>query len=300
MSLNVSELRHVLAPFHGAVREAVSLAPLSHLRIGGKAQFFVEPKTEEDVAVAVRAARELDQPLQVLGGGSNVLIADAGLPGLTLSLSALNRVMRDGTRITAGAGVTLPSLIRGTKDQGLAGFELLIGVPAVVGGAVAMNAGTRDTDTFERLVSVTVVDEQGQIRVLGKDQLAPSYRNGNLGEQIVVQATWELEEDDPQAIFTRMEASLKRRNATQPVTEKCLGCVFKNPEGDAAGRLIEAAGCKMLRHGHISVSGKHANYFINDGEGTATEFLELMREVQERVQADAGVELQPEVRIWGV
>ena len=300
MSLPASELRHALNGFQGALREEVLLAPMTHIRIGGPAAFFVEPKTEEAVCHVVRVAREFDLPLYLLGGGSNVLVPTEGLPGLTMSLAPLNRVMRDDNRVTAGGAVTLPALIRGTKDLGLAGLELLIGIPAVVGGAVAMNAGTHDTETFEHLVSITVVNETGDLEVLARDQLQPSYRDGGLGEKIVVQATFELESDSPQAIFKRMETSLKRRNATQPVTEKCVGCVFRNPEGDAAGRLIESAGCKTLRRGGVAVSGRHANYFINEGSGTSQDFLALVRDVQDQVRAKFDVDLIPEVRIWGV
>lgn len=296
-----SDLRHALLGFQGVIRESVPLAPLSHLRIGGNAELFVEPKTETDVCLIARAAKELDLPIHLLGGGSNIVIADSGVPGLTVSLHQLHRVMRDETRVTAGAGVTLPALIRGTKDLGLAGLELLIGIPAVVGGAVAMNAGTRDGESFDRLISVTVVDVEsgGELCVLARDQMRPVYRDGGLGSKIVVQATFELTRDDPREIYRRMEASLKRRNATQPVTEKCVGCVFVNPEGDAAGRLIEAAGCKTMRRGEIMVSGKHANYFVNAGGGTSRDFLALIEDVRERVNEKFGVVLVPEVKIWG-
>ena len=299
MSLNVSDLRHALAGFHGSIREAVPLAPMTHVRIGGSAAVFIEPKTESDVSRVVRAAREFDQPIHLLGGGSNIVVADAGLAGLTVSLAHLNRVMRDGGRVTAGAGVTLPSLIRGTKDLGLSGLEVLIGIPAVVGGAVAMNAGTHDGATFDRLVSLTLVDADGEIRVLGAGEMQPSYRDGGLGDQLVVQATFELEEDDTTTIFERMEASLKRRNATQPVTEKCVGCVFRNPPGESAGRLIEESGCKTMRRGKVVVSGKHANYFVNEGGGTSKDFLDLMAEVHDRVATEFSIELLPEVKIWG-
>ena len=293
-----SELRHALAGFHGAIREEVSLAQMTHLRIGGPAAFFVEPKTEDDVSRVVRVARELEQPFRVLGGGSNILVPDRGVPGITVVLSSMNRVVRDGSRVTAGAGVTLPSLIRGTKDLGLSGLELLIGIPAVVGGAVAMNAGTSETETFDNLVSVTVVDEFGEIRVFAVDELTPVYRDGGLAGRIVVHATFDLCADTPKAIFERLEASLRRRNATQPVTEKCVGCVFRNPPGEAAGSLIERAGCKTLRRGSIRVSGKHANYFINEGGGTSSDFLDLMRDVQDRVRDQFAIGLVPEVKIW--
>jgi UDP-N-acetylmuramate dehydrogenase len=283
----------------GAVRERVLLAPMMHLRIGGPVDWFLEPYGEEDTALAVRACRDLDVPLRVLGGGSNVVVADDGVRGAVLHLANFHRIVRDGNRITAGAGVTLPSLLRATKEVGLAGLEKLTGIPAQVGGAIAMNAGTRDGETFEHLVSLTLVDPDGRIAVHGRDEFRATYRDGGLRDAIVVQATWELEPDDPKAIFERFSTSLKKRNATQPVSQRSVGCVFRNPPGDAAGRMIEAAGCKMLRVGGVEVSGMHANYFVNDGSGTAAEFVALMGEVRERVRRQFAVELEPEVKFWG-
>jgi UDP-N-acetylmuramate dehydrogenase len=283
----------------GAVRERVVLAPLMHLRIGGPADWFLEPYAEEDVALAVRACRELDVPLRVLGGGSNVVVADGGVRGAVLHLGSLNRIVRDGNRITAGAGVTLPSLLRATKEVGLAGLEQLTGIPAMVGGAVAMNAGTRDGETFDHLVSLTLADGDGSIVVHGKDRFRASYRDGGLRDAIVLTATFELTPDDPKAIFERFSTSLKKRNATQPVSQRSVGCVFRNPAGDAAGRLIEAAGCKTLRAGGVEVSGMHANYFVNDGTGSAADFTALMDEVRARVKERFGVVLEPEVKFWG-
>lgn len=294
-----SDLRVALADMRGAVRERVLLGPLMHLRIGGPADWLLEPYAEEDVAMAVRACRELDVPLRVLGGGSNVVVADAGVRGAVLQLGNLNRIVRDGNRITAGAGVTLPSLLRATKEVGLAGLEKLTGIPAVVGGAVAMNAGTRDGETFEHLVSLTLVDPDGRLEIVGKDRFRATYRDGGLRDAIVLQATFELTPDDPKAIFERFSASLKKRNSTQPVSQRSVGCVFRNPAGDAAGRLIEVAGCKTLRIGGVEVSGMHANYFVNDGGGSAADFVALMGEVRARVRARFGVELEPEVKFWG-
>lgn len=283
----------------GAVRENVPLGPLMHLRIGGPAEWFLEPFAEEDVATAVRVCRDLDVPLRVLGGGSNVVVADTGVPGAVMHLGNLSRIVRDGERITAGAGVTLPSLLRATKDVGLAGLETLTGIPAVVGGAVAMNAGTRDGETFDHLVSITVVESDGTISVRGKDRMHPVYRDGRLGDAIVVQASFQLRPDDPKAIFDRFSASLKKRNATQPVSQRSVGCVFRNPPGRAAGQLIEEAGCKTLRRGEVEVSGLHANYFLNLGGGTAADFLALMDEVRQRVMQRHGIDLVPEAKFWG-
>lgn len=294
-----SDLGQALRPMRGAVRQHVSLAPFTHLRIGGPVDWLLEPFAEEDAALAVRVCRELDVPLRVLGGGSNVVVADAGLRGAVLYLGNLNRIVRDGERITAGAGVTLPSLLRATKEVGLAGLERLTGIPAQVGGAVAMNAGTRDGETFDVLTSLVLVEPDGSIAVRGREQCQPAYRNARLGDAVVLQATFQLQPDDPQAIFARFSASLKKRNATQPVSQRSVGCVFQNPAGDAAGRLIEAAGCKTLQIGAIEVSGMHANYFVNHGDGTAADFVALLAEVRRRVRDAAGIELEPEVKFWG-
>ncbi|HLU38273.1 MAG TPA: UDP-N-acetylmuramate dehydrogenase [Planctomycetota bacterium] len=298
MSSPSSDLRVVLAPFGGVVRENVDLAPFLHVRLGGPARWFVEPRTEADVARVVRACNELGWPLRVLGGGSNLLVADEGVDGVVLSLAAFQRTVRDGTLVTAGAGVSLPSLLRQTKDAGLAGLETLVGVPAQVGGAVAMNAGTREGETFAKLASLVVVTPSGETEVWDRARMRPRYRDGGLDGAIVLHATFALEPDDPAAIFARLEASLKRRNATQPVTEKSVGCVFQNPECAPAAKLIDDAGCKLMRVGRIVVSAKHANYFVNEGGGTCRDFLALVAAVQERVRDRFGVELVPEVKIW--
>ena len=163
-----------------------------------------------------------------------------------------------------------------------------------------MNAGTRDGATFDSLIAITVADRDGEIKQLEKPDLKPRYRDGGIGDQLVLEAVFELEEDDPKAIYARFEDSLRRRNATQPVTQRSVGCVFQNPEGGSAGQLIERANCKLLRRGGVSVSGKHANYFINEGDGTCADFTALMADVVERVQEAFSVELQPEVRRWFV
>src|SRR5690606_36375318 len=151
-----TDYRALFAGLAGAVQTDVPLAKLMHLRIGGPADCFVEPFSEQDVAMAVRVCREQNVPMHLLGGGSNILCADAGVRGVVMHLGKLNRIVREENRVTVGAGVPWPSLLRATKDAGLAGLEKLTGIPAVVGGAVAMNAGTRDGETFEHLVSLTV------------------------------------------------------------------------------------------------------------------------------------------------
>lgn len=293
------DLRSLLRGMRGAVREQVPLAPYMHLRLGGPADWFLEPYAEQDVALALQACHEHGVPVYFLGGGSNVVVADAGVRGAVIQLGNLNRIVRDGNTVTAGAGVTLPSLLRATKEVGLAGLERLTGIPAQVGGAVAMNAGTRDGETFDLLQSLVVALPEGRIEVWGRERFQARYRDGGLGGAVALQASFALEPDDPQAIFARFSASLKLRNSTQPVSQRSVGCVFRNPKGDAAGRLIDKVGAKLLRVGGIEVSAMHANYFVNVGAGSAADFVALMREVRARVQDQFGIELEPEVKFWG-
>jgi UDP-N-acetylmuramate dehydrogenase len=296
---SLPDYQSLFATLGGAVRLAVPLAPMMHLRIGGAADCFVEPFGEQDVALLVRTCREHNLPLHMLGGGSNILCADTGVGGVVMHLSNLNRISREDNRVTVGAGVTLPSLLRVTKDAGLAGLEKLTGIPAEVGGAVAMNAGTRAGETFEHLVSLTVVERDGRLGIRAREDLSPRYRDGCLEGAIVVQATFELEPDSPEAIFERFSSSLQARNKTQPVAQRSVGCVWQNPEGDAAGRLVEASGCKTMSVNGVQVSEKHANYFVNDNTGTAADFVALMDQVRNRVRERFGVELEPEVKFWG-
>ncbi|MDA1223234.1 MAG: FAD-binding protein, partial [Planctomycetota bacterium] len=150
-----------LQEVRGIVRADAPLRLLTHVRLGGAAEWLVEPIDELDVAAAVRACLDAEVPLRVLGGGSNLLVGDAGVPGVVLKLDRLRSIARDGVRLTVGAGVTVPSLLRTAREQGLAGLEVLTGVPAQLGGAVAMNAGTREGETFDRLVSLTVIEPSG-------------------------------------------------------------------------------------------------------------------------------------------
>lgn len=295
-----SLLPRALQDVRGVVRADVPLRPLTHVRLGGPAEWLVEPVDEIGVATTVRACREMEVPLRVLGGGSNLLVGDHGVPGVVLKLDRLASIARDGTRLTVGAGVTVPSLLRTAREQGLAGLEVLTGVPAQLGGAVAMNAGTREGETFDRLVSLTVIESNGDVRVLGRGDVEPRYRDGGLGDRICVHATFELDEDDPKAIFGRFEEYLRYRNSTQPVTERSVGCVFQNPTGNSAGRLIEQSGCKGWSRGGVSVSHKHANYFVHDGDGATADFVALVDAVRARVRDESGVELELEVKRWEV
>ncbi len=285
--------------FKGVVREGVDLAPFSHMRVGGKAEVLLEPWSEEDAATAVRICREHGLPLLFLGGGSNLLVADEGVSAFVLHVGRWNRVVRDENRLIASAGASLPSLLRKARESGLGGLETLVGIPAQVGGAVHMNAGTRFGSTFDHLASVRIVDPEGGIRDLRTSDLEPSYRDGGLGDSLVTTATFVLEEESKETIRERFTEFLEWRNRRQPVTEKSLGCIFKNPDGESAGALIDRAGLKGERVGGIEVSTKHANFFVNKGGGTAAEVVRLIEKVRERVCKEFSIELELEIELWG-
>lgn len=284
--------------YKGTLRGGVSLKACSYLRIGGSAALFLEPWAEEDAAVAVRVCLEHDLPIRVLGAGSNLLIPDDAVEAAVFHLPHWNRVVRDGDQLIVQAGKSLPSLIRMAKECRLAGLESLCGIPAQIGGAVAMNAGTSEGEIFDFVVSVRFIDQHGELRELGRSEIEPSYRDGGLGDVLITSVTFALEPGAEDKIFERMRALLKRRTQTQPVSECSVGCIFKNPEGDSAGRLIQAAGLKGERVGAIEVSTKHANFFVNTGEGTYAQVRELIERVRSSVQSHCGHTLALEVRDW--
>lgn len=284
--------------YKGTIREGVSLQSYSNLKIGGPAALFLEPWAEEDAAVAIRVCIEQGLPYRVLGAGSNVVLPDEGLDEAVFYLGHWNRVVRDEQRLIASAGKSLPSLIRQAKECKLGGLEFLAGIPAQVGGAVFMNAGTKEAETSDLLVSVRLIDESGELRELPREDMQPSYRSGGFGNVLITTATFQLEPRSEEDIKQNLETLLKRRAATQPVSARSVGCIFKNPPGEAAGRLIQEAGLKGERIGDIEVSSRHANYFINLGEGTSAQLLELIQKVQERVFETSGQRLEPEVQIW--
>ena len=284
--------------YKGTSREGVSLRSYSNLKIGGPAALLLEPWAEEDAAVAIRICLEHGLPYRVLGAGSNVVLPDEGLDEVVFYVGHWNRVVRDEHRLIASAGKSLPSLIRQAKECKLGGLEFLAGIPAQVGGAVFMNAGTHEAETFDLLESIRFIDEGGELLEATREDLHPSYRSGGLGKVLITTATFKLEPRPEEEIKQNMEILLKRRAATQPVSARSVGCIFKNPDGDAAGRLIQAAGLKGERIGDIEVSSRHANYFVNLGEGTSAQLLELMQRVQDRVFEETGVRLEPEVQIW--
>jgi UDP-N-acetylmuramate dehydrogenase len=270
-------------------------------KIGGPADALLEPGNTDELIEALQKAREHSVPVTVLGGGTNVLVRDGGIRGLTIRLAkALKSVEIEEERVVADAGVLYPVLANTTAGRGLAGLEFATGIPGTVGGAVYMNAGAYGSETTEVLDWADVFRGHEVVRMENED-LDLSYRHSILHdhpEWVVLRAGYTLAPGDPKKLKARIKEFRTQRMNGSPNRPSC-GSTFKRPPGDFPGRVIEAAGLKGTRVGQIEVSPVHANYFVNVGGGTAEEALELMALVREKVRERLGVELEPEVRVLG-
>jgi len=237
-------------------------------------------------------------PWRLIGGGSNLLVADRGVRGAVISLRRLRRVERRGPRVVAEAGAQLHGLVRFAERQGLSGAEPLAGIPGHLGGAVFGNAGGRHGAIAPLVRVLELVEPDGTLVTVAPGPDFFAYRRSRVGERIVVRVHLELTRSEPDAVQERGTAIRRERAGTQPGWIGNAGCVFKNPAGASAGRLIDASGCKGLREGGVEVSRIHANFFENLGRAREADVLRLVDRVRDRVRADHGVELDMEVRRW--
>ncbi|MBO8128614.1 MAG: UDP-N-acetylmuramate dehydrogenase [Peptococcaceae bacterium] len=278
------------------------LAKHTTYRIGGPAEVFVEPYGIDDLQRVVAYAHSQSLPLTVIGAGSNLLVSDQGLPGIVVKLGkGLSRISVNGFYITAEAGARLSRITSIACENGLGGLEFLAGIPASVGGAVAMNAGAHGSQISDFIRYVSVICEDGSIEQRCKDEIEFGYRQSSLQSELVIiaSATLECFPKSPTLIREETKAILDRRKRTQPLEYPSAGSVFKNPPGDTAGRLIEAAGCKGMSVGGAQVSLKHANFIVNTGTAKARDVRELIAKVRERVYNKFGIHLELEVKLLG-
>ena len=282
-----------------AVREGEPLAARTTLRIGGPARFLVEVADAEALARVLRLASAERLPVLVLGKGSNLLVPDAGFPGVVVVLGGSFRETRvEGAEIVAGGGVSLMALAVAARDAGLSGVENVSGIPSSVGGAVRINAGSYGSEIFDVLVSATLVSPAGEVRSAAARTIAHGYRWTALCEtgDVVAEARFLLSKKLPAEIAARMtEVAAKRRDALP--RQPNAGSIFKNPKGLFAGKLLEECGFKGRRVGGAEVSTVHANVIVNTGGATAEDVKRLMEEMKKAVRERFGVELQPEIQI---
>ncbi len=284
------------------VRTAFPMASLTTFRIGGPAALYLEPDSIGDLDAVAAAMVDADVPLVVLGKGSNVLVADEGFPGLVLRLGRGFRwAARNEDRVTSGGAMPLPALAGVAQRHALAGLEFGVAIPATLGGAVRMNAGAHGRSMSDVIEVVDVYRvSNGTMQRVSSEDIGFAYRRTDLPDDaIVVSVIVRLEPGDDASIRAGMEEAREWRRRTQPLAEPNCGSVFKNPEGDHAARLIEAAGCKGMRVGGASVSTKHANFIVADPGATATDVVALIEQIRGAVEARSGVDLETEVHVLG-
>ncbi len=292
------------------LRSQVSLADYTTWRVGGPAEWLAEPTHRDQLIELISWAHQHQLSWRVIGAGSNLLISDAGLAGLTICLRKLQGMNLNGETgvVEALAGEPIPTLARRAARAGLHGLEWAVGIPGTVGGAAVMNAGAQGGCTAERLLSVEVIDalpngsENAAIRILNNAELDFSYRHSRLQDSdlMVISARFQLEPGhDPKALSRATSSNLNHRTTTQPYQWPSCGSVFRNPEPLKAGQLIEALGLKGHRIGGAEVSPVHANFIVNNGSASANDILSLIALVQKEVENNHGITLHPEVKRLG-
>lgn len=270
-------------------------------RVGGPAEYYACPKRSQ-IAPIIALCKSRETPWMVIGNGSNLLVGDKGIKGVVIELGKeSSEITVEGSSLTAEAGVLLSSAARNAAEHGLAGMEFASGIPGTVGGAVAMNAGAYGGEMKHIVKKVTVLTMEGREEELSLQEMDFGYRHSCVFENrsIVLEAEFALEQGDMEEIRGRMAELRSRRSEKQPLEYPSAGSTFKRPEGYFAGKLIQDAGLRGYRVGDAQVSEKHCGFVINRGGATAAEIRRLISDVQEKVEAQSGVRLEPEVRFLG-
>ncbi len=276
------------------------LARYTTIRIGGPAELLVRPRTVEELSAVLDLARAEDVPVRVLGAGSNVLVSDAGVRGIVLHTRALDEIrFEEGGLVQAGAGVHFPTLVRKATAKGLRGLEAGVGIPGSLGGVLTMNAGAYQFSIGPLVHEVVAVSLSRGPLTLAGDAIDFRYRASSFGRDLIVaHVRLVLAEDEPRAVRADMDKHMRFRKETQPVGVKSSGCIFKNPEGASAGKLLDELGLKGFRLGEARISEVHANFIVHDGAARASEILDLIDIVRTRVRKELSVELETEIMTW--
>ena len=285
----------------GDVRLYEPLSKHTTLRVGGPAQFWVEPQSEDAFAHLIRFCRDEHLPLFAIGRGSNLLVRDGGIRGVVVHPRGgiFEKIEIDGSEITAGAGVKLRQVAYAARAANLGGLEWMEGIPGEVGGALRMNAGAMGAQTFENVTRIRYLDAEGNPQVKNRDDLEVFYRRFPLLEKnFAISATFRGQRAERAEIDSRLRESQEKRRTTQPVA-KSAGCIFKNPPSIPAGKLVDELGLKNSRVGNARVSKVHGNFIVNDGDATSAEILQLIDNIKSVARKERGIELETEVEIVG-
>jgi len=295
-----SDLQQRLSPDSKA-RQNEPLSKRTTLRVGGPADYYVEPSTEADLAAVLEWARKHSLPWMMLGRGSNLLVRDGGIRGVVISLSApfFSTLRIEGQRLHCGAGARLRAVAFEAKKASLTGFEFMEGIPGNIGGSLRMNAGAMGSAMFEVLESVRFMDSAGKVHERGVDEISVEYRNCPLFKtHIVMSAVLSGKAGSKEFIDMKMNECSQKRWKSQPAAPSA-GCIFKNSPTIPSGRLVEELGLKGTRRGGAVISDVHGNFIVNDQNATARDILDLIDLVKERARVERGIELHTEVQIIG-
>jgi UDP-N-acetylmuramate dehydrogenase len=301
--ITASLLQDLRNTFGGQLEERVPLAKYTSARIGGPADVLLTPTSADELAQMVEQLWALNAPFTMLGGGSNMLVSDAGVRGVVVLNKSRNVVFDDSApSVWAESGANFGAVARQAGRKNFSGLEWAAGIPGTVGGAVVGNAGAHGGDVAEDLILAEVLHHTKGRETWSVQDFAYQYRSSILkrepGQAVVLAASFRLRHSEPEPIKEKMDEFLAFRRRTQPPGAS-MGSMFKNPTGDYAGRLIEAAGLKGARIGDAGISDLHANFFINYGGATANQVLELIRSAQDTVKSQFGVPLELEIELVG-
>lgn len=266
-------------------------------KIGGNADMFIIVKDREELAFCVQNAKKQGVPYYICGNGSDLLVSDAGIEGAVISTEMLKGINITGDFVTVEAGNSVQSLCTAVMHKGLSGLEFAFGIPGTVGGAVYMNAGAYGGEIKDTIVSATYLDKSGEIKEISKEEMELSYRKSVFQENggIILSAVFRLKKDDPDEILKKMNGYMERRKEKQPLEFPSAGSVFKRPEGNYAGTLIEKSGLKGAKCGGAEVSEKHAGFIVNTGGATSKDVKDLIKIIKDKVFKDSGIVLETEV-----
>ncbi len=295
------ELKKLITEPKTKLRFDEPLAKHTYFGIGGETTAYLEISSFPELAALARLYREWQVPIVVIGRGSNLLVSDSGFKGISIRLiGELAELEVDDNVVSVGAGLALPKLSKLMSQGGLSGVEFAFGIPGSVGGALIMNAGAWGSSFGEVVTDVTVMHDTGEVEKLTHEEARFEYRHSSLDAYFCVTgATIKLKSGDVDTITTRMMDFYKKKTDTQPFAEENAGCIFKNPPGDSAGRLIDISGLKGYRIGGAEVSKVHGNFILNVDNATSKDVLELVAYIQEQVREKTGISLQTEVKRLG-
>lgn len=280
------------------------MAPYTTFRVGGKVDVLYEAKDPDNLRRIISYVNKEHIPYLIVGKGSNLLVKDKGIEGLAIllrgSLATIEQDKTDDLTILAGAGLTISGLLRYCRESGFGGLEFLAGIPGTVGGAVAMNAGAFGKEIGAFVLNIHMITQGGDVVIKDSSQLKFSYRQLEIERGgVIIRVSLALDQESGEIVAERIAGCLKKRKENQPLAYPSAGSVFRNPQNDYAGRLVEKVGLKGKRIGGAMISDKHANFIVNTGDAKAEDILALLCLAREKVRDETGVELVPEIQVVG-